>query len=86
MDEHVGRDDVICMTQVVRGEGRDDLVKALGRYDTELQMFAEPPHDPCEAHLGFLRWLAEQGRFEPDTMSAEYVSDDDDLDARARAA
>ena len=35
-----------------------------GRYDAELQMFAEPAREPDLAWLRFLRWLAEGGRLE----------------------
>jgi hypothetical protein len=57
------------------------------RYDPDLQMFADPPRDPGQAHLGFLRWLAERGRLEHETVGApggEYASDE--LDERATAA
>ena len=33
---------------------------AIGRYDSDLQMFVEEPRDAQRAHLGFLRWLVEQ--------------------------
>ena len=33
-------------------------------YDPSLQMFLAEPQEPDLAHLGFLRWLAEQGRLE----------------------
>ena len=33
-------------------------------YDSELQMFADPPRDVDLAHLRFLRWLSERGRLE----------------------
>ena len=64
-------------------------MKVLGRYDAELQMFTEPPRDPGLAHLGFLRWLAEHGRLEHETVGApggDYVSDKFQLDARGQAA
>ena len=64
-------------------------MKVLGRYDTELQMFTEPPRDPGRAHLGFLRWLAERGQLEHATAGApggDYISDEDELDTRGRAA
>jgi hypothetical protein len=35
-----------------------------GRYDSELQMFTDPPRDPDPARLRFLRWLAEISRLE----------------------
>ncbi len=34
------------------------------RYDTDLQMYVEPPRKPDLAHLRFLRWLAERGELE----------------------
>ena len=34
------------------------------QYDADLQMFAERPREADPARLGFLRWLAEQGRLE----------------------
>jgi hypothetical protein len=71
------------------GEEREELVKILGRYDTDLQMFTESPRDPGRAHLGFLRWLAEHGRLEHETAgtpAGEYVTDEDDLDALSQAA
>ena len=34
------------------------------RFDSDLQMFVEPPHEVNLAHLHFLRWLAERGRLE----------------------
>jgi hypothetical protein len=37
---------------------------AIGRYDGDLQMFVEEPHDVKRAHLGFLRWLVERRRLE----------------------
>ena len=33
---------------------------AIGRYDTDLQMFVEGPRDVRPAHLLFLRWLVER--------------------------
>jgi hypothetical protein len=71
------------------GECEESIMKVLGRYDTELQMFTETPRDPGRAHLAFLRWLAERGQLEHATAGApggEYVSDEDDLDARGWAA
>jgi hypothetical protein len=71
------------------GEETEEPVKILGPYDTDLQMFTELPRDPGRAHLGFLRWLAEQGRLEHETAGAaagEYVTDEDDLDALSQAA
>jgi hypothetical protein len=45
---------------VVGGAG----VAAIGRYDTDLQMFVEEPRDVRRAHLRFLRWLAERQMLE----------------------
>jgi hypothetical protein len=48
-------------------------------YDSDLQMFTEPPRDPGPAHLSFLRWLAERGRLEHDTVGdpvGEYALDE----------
>lgn len=39
-------------------------MKAIGQYDTELQMYCEPAGEPDLAQLRFLRWLAEQGKLE----------------------
>jgi hypothetical protein len=39
-------------------------MKAVGRYDTALQMFVEEPRDPDLARLGFLRWLIDNNRLE----------------------
>ena len=33
---------------------------AIGRYDSDLQMFVEEPRDVQRAHLRFLRWLVER--------------------------
>lgn len=41
-----------------------------GRFDPELQMFADQPHEPDPDHLRFLRWLAEHGRLEHDIAGA----------------
>jgi hypothetical protein len=57
-------------------------MKRMSHYDSELQIFAEPPRDPTIAHLSFLRWLADHGRLEHETMGApagEYIADLDDL-------
>lgn len=35
-----------------------------GRYDSELEMFIEEPHDPTPERLGFQRWLVEHDRLE----------------------
>ena len=37
---------------------------AIQGYDPSLQMFREAAREPDLAHLGFLRWLAEQGLLE----------------------
>lgn len=34
------------------------------RYDSEFQMFIEPPHEPDLGRLRFLRWLGERGQLE----------------------
>jgi hypothetical protein len=34
------------------------------RYDADLEMFVEPPHETDLARLTFLRWLVGRGRFE----------------------
>jgi hypothetical protein len=34
------------------------------RYDPNLEMFVEPPHEPDLARLRFLRWLIERGRLD----------------------
>jgi hypothetical protein len=39
-------------------------MRAVGRYDGELQMFVEEPREPNHEHLRFLRWLVERGRLE----------------------
>jgi hypothetical protein len=39
-------------------------MKAVGRYDTSLQMFVEEPRDPDLRQLNFLRWLIENDRME----------------------
>jgi hypothetical protein len=39
-------------------------MKSLGRYDSALQMFVEPPREPDLARLTFLRWLVERGRLD----------------------
>ena len=39
-------------------------MKAVGRYDSALQMFVEEPRDPDLSRLGFLRWLIENNRLE----------------------
>jgi hypothetical protein len=37
---------------------------AIGRYDSDLQMFVEESRDAQRAHLRFLRWLVERGDLE----------------------
>ena len=39
-------------------------MKAVGRYDTALQMFVEEPRDPDLRRLTFLRWLIDNDRME----------------------
>jgi hypothetical protein len=39
-------------------------MKAVGRYDTNLQMFVEEPRDPDLRRLSFMRWLVENNRLE----------------------
>jgi len=39
-------------------------MKAVGRYDTALQMFVEEPREPDLRQLTFLRWLIENNRLE----------------------
>ena len=39
-------------------------MKAIGRYDTNLQMFVEEPRDPDLRRLSFMRWLVEHNRLE----------------------
>lgn len=39
-------------------------MKALGRYDTDLQMFIDRERTLDVSRLRFLRWLAEQGKLE----------------------
>ncbi len=39
-------------------------MKAVGRYDSALQMFVEEPRDPDLRRLSFLRWLVENDRLE----------------------
>ena len=39
-------------------------MKAVGRYDSALQMFVEEPREPDLARLTFLRWLVENNRLE----------------------
>jgi hypothetical protein len=39
-------------------------MKAVGRYDSALQMFVEETREPDMARLTFLRWLIENDRLE----------------------
>jgi hypothetical protein len=39
-------------------------MKAVGRYDSALQMFVEEPRDPDLRRLSFLRWLIDNNRLE----------------------
>lgn len=39
-------------------------MKAVGRYDSALQMFVEEPREPDMKRLSFLRWLVENDRLE----------------------
>ena len=39
-------------------------MKAIGRYDSALQMFVEEPREPDMNRLTFLRWLVENDRLE----------------------
>lgn len=51
-------------------------MKAVGRYDSALQMFVEEPREPDMRRLSFMRWLAENGRLEQDIhgpSSGEFV-------------
>jgi hypothetical protein len=47
-------------------------------YDPELQMYVDPPREPDPAHLQFLRWLVERGRFDRSAAgppSGEFTSE-----------
>lgn len=35
-------------------------------YDSALQMFVEEPHELDDNHLGFIKWLIDNGRMEPE--------------------
>lgn len=48
-------------------------MQALGRYDTELQMFVEPIREPNRDHLEYLRWLHDHGRFWDDARELHAV-------------
>ena len=39
-------------------------MKAVGRYDSALQMFVEEPREPDLRRLKFLRWLVKNDRLE----------------------
>jgi hypothetical protein len=39
-------------------------MKAVGQYDSALQMFVEEPRDPDLRQLTFLRWLIDNNRME----------------------
>ena len=39
-------------------------MKAIGRYDSALQMFVEEPREPDLRQLTFMRWLIENNRLE----------------------
>jgi hypothetical protein len=39
-------------------------MKAVGRYDSTLQMFVEETREPDMGQLSFLRWLVENNRLE----------------------
>jgi hypothetical protein len=39
-------------------------MKAIGQYDSALQMFVEEPRDPDLRRLTFLRWLIDNNRLE----------------------
>ncbi len=43
---------------------RGESMKAVGRYDGNLQMFVEEAREPARTRLAFLRWLGEQGLLE----------------------
>lgn len=43
---------------------REMAMKAVGRYDSGLQMFVEEPREPDLRRLTFLRWLVENDRLE----------------------
>ena len=43
-------------------------MKAIGQYDSALQMFVEEPRDPDLRRLTFLRWLIDNDRLEHPAM------------------
>jgi len=47
-----------------RVSSREIAMKAVGRYDSALQMFVEEPREPNLRRLAFLRWLGENHRLE----------------------
>ena len=51
-------------------------MKAVGRYDSALQMFVEEPREPDLRRLSFMRWLIENNRLEHEAVgpaSGEFV-------------
>lgn len=51
-------------------------MRAIGRYDTELQMFVDEPRELNREKLMFLRWLADQKYFwdDADPFFAVYTA------------
>ncbi len=49
-------------------------MRAVGRYDTALQMFVEETREPDLRRLTFLRWLAEKGRLEHSIAGKEGIT------------
>ena len=45
------------------------MARELGRYDTEIQMFVESPHEANMNHLRFMRRLMEAGKFDRKPLS-----------------
>ena len=43
-------------------------MKAVGRYDSALQMFVEEPREPDVNRLTFMRWLIENNRLEHEAV------------------
>ena len=43
-------------------------MKAVGRYDSALQMFVEEPREPDVKRLTFMRWLIENNRLEHEAV------------------
>jgi hypothetical protein len=59
-------------------------MKAVGRYDSALQMFVEEPRDPDLRRLSFLRWLVENDRLEhrvagPASGELALLTEDDEI-------